>query len=122
MLLATALKGMATHREALLDSGNASNPTFISEHRHRLAQYISSAEEHLADLESELEVRESEAFNSYIKEGRSVNAANVSTRRQFTKERVQIKKLTRLTSSSWKLVNECQSRVKDLIAEANNQI
>jgi len=122
MLLSTALKGMTRHREALLEVGGASNPSLISENTHRLAQYIAVAEEKLADLEEELEIKESDSFNQHIKEGKSVNAAKESVRREFTRERAQIIKVTRLVSSGWKLVSESQSRVKHLIAEANSQI
>ncbi len=122
MLLATALKGMSTHREALLDASSSSNPTFISEHCHRLTQYISAVDEHLAELESELEIKESASFHQHIKDGKSVNATKETIRREFSKERAQITKITRLSRSSWNLVSECQSRVKHLIAEANNQI
>jgi hypothetical protein len=122
MLLSTALKGMSTHREALLTIGSVSNPSFISEHCHRLTQYIAAVEEALADLESDLEVNGSRSFEQHIKDGKSVNAAKESIRREFTKERAEVTKITRLVSSGWKLVNESQSRVKHLIAEANNQI
>lgn len=122
MLLSTALKGMTRHREVLLEAGGASNPSLISENTHRLAQYIAVAEERLADLEEELEIKESDSFNQHLKEGKSVNAAKESVRREFTKERAQIIKVTRLVSSGWKLVSESQSRVKHLIAEANSQI
>ena len=122
MLLATALKGMSTHREALLDVASSSNPTYISEHCHRLTQYISISEEYLADLAAELETNEANSFHQHIADGKSPNAAKELIRREFTKERAQIIKLTRLNSSGWKLVGECQSRVKHLIAEATNQI
>ena len=121
MLLQSALKGMETYREALR-SGSASNPSLISENTHKLASYIACAEDNLAELEYELEVKESESFNNHISNGKSVNAAKESVRREFTKERAMIVKVTRLVSSGWRLVSESQSRVKHLIAEANNQI
>ena len=122
MLLTTALKGMSNHREALLLKESTSNPTYISEHAHRLAQYTSSAEEKLADLESDLEMNSSKLFNEYIKDGKSVNASKEAVKNELTKERAEVSKVSRLVSSSWKLVSEAQSRVKHLIAEANNQI
>lgn len=122
MLLSTSLKGMTTHREALLKPEGASNPSFISEHCHRLAQYIAATEDNLAELEAELEISEAKSFEEHLSGGKSVNASKESVRREFTKERAQIVKLTRLVSSGWKLVSESQSRVKHLIAEANNQI
>jgi len=113
---------MSEHREALLEISSVSNPTYISEHAHRLAQYISVAEEKLADLESELSINEDNLFKQYIKSGKSINASKESVKHELTKERSEVVKVTRLVSSGWKLVSEAQSRVKHLIAEANNQI
>lgn len=122
MNLSTALKGMSTHREVLLEEGSTSNPSLISEETHRLAQYIALAEEQLATLEHDIEIKESASFHEHIKRGKSVNAAKESIRREFTEDRAMIIKVTRLVSSGWRLVSESQSRVKHLIAEANNQI
>ncbi len=122
MNLETALSGMAQHKEILLDEANASNPSLISEQTHRLAQFIAVAEERLADLEFDLELNEAEAFQQHIKDGKSVNAAKESSKRDFIKERATIARTTRLISSGWRIVSESQSRVKHLIAEANNQI
>lgn len=122
MQLASALKGVARHKEALLDPGSVSNPTYISEHAHRLSQYIGVLDDVLADMEAELEINESNSFNEHVKSGKSANASKELIRREFTKERSEIIRLTRLTSSGWKLVSESQSRVKHLIAEATNQI
>lgn len=122
MLLATALRGMSEHKEALLAKGTASNPTYISEHAHRLAQYISVAEEKLADLEYELENNSAKLFDEHISSGKSVNASKEAVKHELTKERSEVARVSRLVSSSWKLVGEAQSRVKHLIAEANNQI
>lgn len=122
MQLESALKGMARHREALLEKGSASNPSHISENTHRLTQYISIADERVGELEYDLEINEAKAFHEYLKEGKSANAAKEIIRRDFVKERATIARTNRLISSGWKLVSECQSRVKHLIAEANNQI
>lgn len=122
MKLESALKGMSAQREVLRDKGSTSNPSLISEHTHRLAQYIAIAEEKLAELEHDLEIDESGSFHEHIKTGKSVNAAKESIRREFTKDRAMIAKTTRLVASGWRLVSESQSRVKHLIAEANNQI
>lgn len=122
MKLESALKGMAEHREALLEIGGASNPSLISQHTHLLSQYIGAAEENLAKLEADLELNESRSFHAHIAKGKSVNAAKESIRREFTEDRATIIQTTRLVSSGWKLVTESQSRVKHLLAEANNQI
>lgn len=122
MLLQTALKGITNHREALLDKSSVSNPSLISEHTHRLASYIASAEDLLSDLEYDLKINEAESFNKHIADGKSANAAKELVLREFVKERATIAKVSRLITSGWKLVTESQSRVKHLIAEANNQI
>lgn len=122
MQIASALKGASRHKEALLEPGSASNPTYISEHAHRLSQYIGVIDDYLADLESELEIKESESFHKHMASGKSANASKEIIRREFTKDRAEIIKLTRITASGWKLVSESQSRVKHLIAEATNQI
>lgn len=122
MLLPAALQSMSNHRLALLDIGSISDPSYISGHTYQLAQYIAAAEGELAELEAQLEINESESFRQHIKLGKSVNAAKESIRREFTKERADIIRATRLVSSGWRLVNSSQSRVKHLIAEANNQI
>jgi predicted secreted protein len=122
MLLATALKGISKHREALLELGSASSPSQISEHTHRLTLYLDAAGESLADLEAELEIKETASFHEHVKKGKSVNASKESVRREFTQERATIIRTSRLITSGFRLVSECQSRVKHLIAEANNQI
>lgn len=121
MELQSALDAMQKHKDALLDEG-ASNPSVISENTHRLAQYIGVAEDRLAELEYDLELNEATKFQEYREEGMSVNAAKESSKRFYIKERAQIARTTRQVTSGWKIVSESQSRVKHLIAEANNQI
>lgn len=121
MELQSALDAMQIHKDALLDEG-ASNPSVISENTHRLAQYIGVVEDRLAELEFDLEINESEKFQEYFAGGMSVNASKEASKRYFTKERALIAKTQRQTTAGWKIVSESQSRVKHLIAEANNQI
>lgn len=120
--MSTALQGIAEHKEALLAQESASNPTFISYHAHRLAQFLVVADDHLSDLVAELERKESESFNKHVQDGMSPNASKEMVRREFIEERTQVLKIGKLVSGGWKLVNESQSRVKHLIAEATNQI
>lgn len=120
-MLEKALNGMSKHREALRNGG-ASNPSYISEHTYLLAQYIALAEDELSELESSIIRKEAESFNKHVLNGKSPNAAKESLKREFIEERSQIIKISRLVSGGWKLVSENQSRVKHLIAEANNQI
>lgn len=120
-MLQQALDGMSKHKEALRE-GSASNPSYISEHTYLLAQYIALAEDGLSELESSIIRKEADSFKKYVSSGKSANAAKESLKREFIEERAQIIKVSRLVSGGWKLVSENQSRVKHLIAEANNQI
>lgn len=122
MQLSDAIKGMNEHRNALIDISQINNPSYISEHTHHLAQYIAAADACISDIESELEIEEAKLFKEFVKQGMSANAAKESVKREFIEQRAQIIKTARLISSGWKLVSASQSRVKHLIAEANNQI
>ena len=122
MLLATSMKGMLEAREALQKPEGISLPSYISEHTQRLAQYTGAVEEVLAEDEADLVKKESDKFKAYMDEKKSANMASNLLKYDFTEERAQIIKLTRLCNSSWKIISVAQSRVKHLIAEANNQI
>lgn len=122
MLLTTALKGMSEARNSLQSSEGVSNPTFISEHTQGLAQYTGAVEEVLAEDEADLVIKSSTQFKKYIEEDKSVNMAGELLKHDFTTERAEVVKLTRLCNSSWKIISVAQSRVKHLIAEATNQI
>jgi hypothetical protein len=122
MLLATSLKGMLEARGALQKQDGVSNPTYISEQTQRLAQYTGAVEEVLAEDEAELIKKESTKFKEYMEEKKSANMASNLLKYDFTFERAEIVKLTRLCNSSWKIISVSQSRVKHLIAEATNQI
>lgn len=122
MLLASALQGMKKHKEALLEDRGASNPSAISENTHRLSQYLSAMDDILSDMEHDLDLKEAKLFLAHVDAGKSANAAKELVKREIVKDKATIKKMNRLVSSGWNLVSECQSRVKHLIAEANNQI
>lgn len=122
MLVSTAINGMLEIRSALRDTGGVSNPAFISEQIQKLAQYTGVAEEHLAEQESALVKLEAQKFQEYIDSGKSVNMTTGLMKYAFSDERADITKLSRLANSSWKIIGVAQSRIKHLIAEANNQI
>lgn len=122
MLLATSLKGMLEARNALQSEQGVSNPTYISEQTQRLAQYTGAVEEVLAEDEADLVQKTAAKFKEYMDSGKSANMASELLKYDFTDERAEIVKLTRLTNSSWKIISVSQSRVKHLIAEATNQI
>lgn len=122
MLLSTATKGMLEAREALQSKEGLSNPSYISEKTQALAQYTGAVEEILSEDEADLVEKESKKFKEYLEEKKSVNMATNLLRYDFAGERARVVKLTRLCNSSWKIISVAQSRVKHLIAEANNQI
>ena len=117
-----AISGMMQAREALQESESLSSPTHISDNMYRLAQYVSAVEEGLGTLEEDLEVKEAQYFKQMTDAGNSVNATQVSMKYEFAKDRAYINKITRLVSSSWKLISASQSRIKNLVEESKNQI
>ena len=122
MNIDTAISGMMQAREALQEAESLSSPTYISDNMYRLAQYVSAVEEGLGTLEEDLEVKESVFFKEMTDAGNSVNATQVSMKYEFAKDRAYINKITRLVSSSWKLISASQSRIKNLVEESKNQI
>lgn len=122
MLLPTALKEMMEARDKLQAPEGVSLPTFISEQIQRLAQYTGAVEETLASMEAELIRSEAKKFREYMKDDKSTNMATNLLKFDFTEDRAEIAKLTRLVNSSWKIIGVSQSRIKHLIAEATNQI
>jgi len=122
MLLATAEKGMLESRDSLRKKEGVLLPTFISEQIQRLAQYTGAVEEILAEYESEFIKNEAKRLKEYMESGKSVNMATNLIKFDLADERAEIAKLTRLVNSSWKIIGVSQSRIKHLIAEANNQI
>lgn len=122
MNIKNALAGLNEARQALQEIENIASPTHISDNMYRLAQYTSAVEEGLGELEENLEIKEAAYFSESIKLGKSVNAATVSMKYEFAEDRAYITKITRLVSSSWKLISASQSRIKNLIEESKNQI
>jgi len=122
MKLDTAVAGVLQERGALQQPQGISSPSYISEHMQLLTQYNSALEENLAEIESNLEVKESDTFKAHRKSGLSVNAAQVQTKYDIATDRAEVVRLKRLCSSSWSFISSSQSRVKHLIEEAHNQI
>lgn len=122
MELATAIAGVLQERSALQQPEGITSPSYISEHMQLLTQYNSALEENLADIESNLEIREANLFKELKSKGLSVNAAQVQTKYDVAADRAEVIRLTRLCSSSWRFISSSQSRVKHLIQEAQNQI
>lgn len=122
MNIDVALKGVYRARQALQESESLSSPTHISDSMYQLAQYVSAVEEGLGELEEDLEIKEAQFFKQMTDAGNSVNATQVSMKYEFAKDRAYITKITRLVSSSWKLISASQSRIKNLVEESKNNI
>lgn len=110
MKLEDAIKGALETRKALRSKQGIYDPNFISENMQRLAHYTGSIEEHLAELEEQLEVAQLESFNRLISEGNSANAADKLCRAEVKDMKGAADKLKRYCSSSWSLISTSQSR------------
>ena len=121
MDIETAIAGVQKERNALQTSEGLS-PSYISEHMYLLTQYNGSLEEALAEEEKKLELHEASLFKEHRESGMSVNAAQVQTKHDVATERAEVIRLTRLCNSSWRFISSAQSRIKHLLAEAQNQI
>ncbi len=122
MELATATAGVLQERGALQQPQGISSPPYISEHMQLLTQYTSALEENLAEMEANLKKREAKLFKEYRTNGLSANASEVQTKYDVAEDNAEVVRITRLCSSSWRLISSSQSRVKHLIEEAHNQI
>lgn len=116
-----AVEGVIKERKALQQKEAVSNPSYISEHMQRLSQFNSALEENLGDLQKTVEVKEAELFKEYNK-SMSVNAAQTKIKYELAADKAEVTRLQRLCSTSWKFISVSQSRIKHLVAEAQNQI
>ena len=117
-----ALKGLLDAKRKLESTDAINIPTVLSTQMDRLATYTSSVEEHLAELEKQFEEAEAEAWHAAIKEGKSPSAAKTIAEYEVAKIKGEIKRLTRLVNSSWRLCGIKQSRYNHLINELKNQV
>lgn len=123
MELEKAIEGMIKTREALRSGRGITDPSFISEQMQRLAQYTGAVEEHLAEVEGELELEEMRLFVGLTKDqAKSVSQAETIVRKELGDKRGQIAKLKRLVSSSWQIVGVSQSRWNHLNKSAVGQV
>lgn len=120
--IATALGGVLEERNALQQPEGVFSPTYISEHMQRLAQYTSSLEENLAEIEKDVELKEAKLFKQYRDKNMSVHAAQVQIKYDVAEDKAEVTRISRLCSTSWRLIGASQSRMKHLLAEAANQV
>lgn len=118
MNIQTATNGMMDARMQLRTQRGVTDPSFMSEQMQRLCQYTGAIEEHLADLEEELEVMEMAKFNWYRREeNKSVNQAETLAKQDMGVIKGQIAKLKRYVNSSWSIIGVAQSRWNHLKSE-----
>lgn len=121
MDLEKATKGMLDARAKLRSSEGVNNPVFMSKQMSRLANYTGALEEHLGDLEKQYEDVRSATYMTELGKGVSATAAENVSRAQTAELNGDIKKLTRLTGSSWKIVGTVQSRYNHIEKEIAGQ-
>lgn len=121
MNIEMAIAGVLKERSALQQKEAVSNPSYISEHMQLLSQFNSALEERLGELQKKVEVKEAELFNVYNK-NMSVNAAQTKIKYELAADKAEVTRLQRLCSTSWRFISVSQSRIKHLVAEAQNQI
>lgn len=122
MDLQQSVTGMMDARSALRSQKGVTDPSFISEQMQRLAQYVGSVEEHLAELEEEIEVQEADIFQGWLKDGKSINQAEMLAKQEVGALKGQIAKLKRYVNSSWAIIGVAQSRVNHLSKSIAGQI
>lgn len=125
MELKEAVKEMLICQGRLRQPDILRNPSELSEQMAKLAAYTATVEEHLAKFEEWLELEEARLYKGYMvdrDEKMTATAAEKLVKLYKAKERAQIKYLTRIVSSSWRLVSTAQSRWNHLQSEKTGQI
>jgi hypothetical protein len=120
--LDVALAGMMDARGKLQTREGVTSLPVLSENLQRLAAYTSAVEEHLADIEAEQERLEALRYRDFKEDGTSPTAAEREAKYSTAGEKAQIKKLTRLVNSSWRLVNVGQSRFNHIEKEQRGAV
>ena len=122
MDLETAVDGLNDAKLKLRSKEGILSGPFMSEQMDRVAQYANAIEDHLADYEHDYEISEARAFRDQSLQGKSVSAAEKAAKYELAEMRGQIKKLSRLAASAWRLVGVKQSRFNHLEKEARGQV
>lgn len=112
MDLEQAVNLMMDARKNLRTKKGISDPDTMSREMMRLAQATGAVEEHLAQLEEDIEITMTNRFIKYTnqEDKKSVNQAETLTRFEAGIIKGQIAKLKRYVNSSWQIVGTTQSR------------
>lgn len=113
---------MLDARAKLRTKQGVSDPSYISTEMMRLAQATGAVEEHLAELEEQIEIQEADIFQGWLKDGKSINQAEMLAKQEVGVLKGQIAKLKRYVNSSWAIVGVAQSRFNHLQKQNTGQI
>lgn len=123
MELDTAVKGMLDAEAKLRSAQAIGSPIILSEQMMRLSAYASVVEEKLAEYEKEMETSYAAKLKKYlITQGLKVTESERLVDIEIAETKGQVKYLTRIVGSAWKIVGVVQSRVNHLAREATTQI
>ena len=120
MELKEAMTGLLDARKQLRSIQGRDDPNFMSKHMMRLASYTGAIEEHLSKYEKLYEKKRYKLYLEYAEKASSTAADN-RAKAETAGLDGDIKKLTRLSSSSWKIVSTIQSRYNHLKEEIAGQ-
>ena len=116
MTIDEIISGIIEARSALRSQDAMSMPVVLSENMYKLAQYVSAAEEMVADIEAELIIFEAKKTKELSRNNWSDTKVNQKVKLETAASRATAAKLNKLIDSSWKLINVSQSR-RNHIAE-----
>lgn len=122
MDLKTAIDGLKDAKSKLQTRQAVSSLPLMSEQMHRLAIYTNAVEDHLAQLEKDLEIDEAAEYRNAVKDGKSPSAAEKVAKYANAETKAEIKYLSRVVKSAWSLIGIQQSRWNHLEKEAKGQV
>ena len=120
MRIEDVIKGIKETREELRSPDAITAPVLLSENMYKLAQYVSAAEEIVADIESEMILFEAEKVKELSRNNWSDTKVNQKVRLESAANRATIARLNKLIDSSWRLINVSQSRRNHIAEELKN--
>lgn len=120
MTIEEVVQGIINTREELRSERALTAPVILSEAMYKLAQFVSAAEELVADIEAELIIVDAKKTREYSLNNWSTTKVNQRVRLDTAELRSTMVKLNRLIDSSWKLINVSQSRRNHITEELKN--
>lgn len=123
MKLEEAVKIANDAKDKLRSRDGVNNPDVMSREMSRLAQANAAIEEHLAGYEKDFERDEADRTYHYlITQGKKVTEAERLVTIDLASSKGEIKFLSRIVASNWRLVGTIQSRHNHLTKHTAGQI